>query len=254
MLSLNLKEALKLYNKKDGPIWSAFLTYLTVLNVVPFMYFSIFILSHLPIVNEKIPYIKKYIVKIIPEYSDQILNYFDLFLSKLSSMELLNSIIFSLSMLSLVFGFLKTTRYLLDIKEKFNIIRTLAFLLINIVAVGVITTIIIGLKIVIPMFAPKIADTLYTKAIPFIVWFIFLTFIFYISKPKDTKVVSILIASSITTIEVFLLKAVLSLYFSIFSYSKIYGVVAIVPSILLWLFLLWNVILFGITLLKTIKT
>ncbi|WP_022670690.1 YhjD/YihY/BrkB family envelope integrity protein [Hippea alviniae] len=254
MLSFNFKEALRLYGRKNGPIWSAFLTYLTVLNIVPFFYFSLFILSHLPFVNKKIPYIKSYIIKIIPTYSHQLLGYFDMFLSKLSSMELLNSIIFSLSMLSLVFGFLKTTRYLLEIEEKFRIIRTIAFMLINIVAVGVIITIVIGIKIVIPMLAPKIADTLYAKALPFIAWFVFLSSLFYISKPKEIKAVSVLIASFLTTIGVFLLKLALALYFSIFSYSKIYGVVAIVPSILLWLFLLWNVILFGIVLSKTIKT
>ncbi|WP_025209670.1 YhjD/YihY/BrkB family envelope integrity protein [Hippea sp. KM1] len=253
MSFFNIKEALRIYKERQVLLWSAFLTYLTVLNIVPFVYFSLFVLSHLPFVDKKIPYFKKAIVNIVPAYADKVSVYFDVFLSKLSSMELINSIIFSLSMMSLVLGFFKAIRYILQTRDKLNILKTFGFVLLGIIGVGVVITIAVALRIVIPLFMPKIADAAYVKLLPFLIWFIFLFALFYITKPKDLRFLNVLVASFITTVAVFLLKGALSAYFSVFSYNKVYGAVAIVPSLLLWLFLLWNVILFGVVLAKVLR-
>ncbi|AEA33537.1 YhjD/YihY/BrkB family envelope integrity protein [Hippea maritima] len=249
----DIKEALRIYKERQVLLWSAFLTYLTVLNIVPFVYFSIFVLSHLPFVSKKIPYFKGAIINIVPAYSAKVSLYFDTFLKSIASMELLNSIIFSLSMMSLVLGFFKAIRYILGVEKKINIFKTFGFVLLSIIAVGVIITIAVALRIVIPVFMPKIADAVYVRLLPFFIWFVFLFALFYITKPRELKFLNVIVASFVTTVGVFLLKAALAAYFSIFSYSKIYGAVAIVPSLLLWLFLLWNVILFGVVVAKVIK-
>ncbi len=248
-----IKESFKIYKEKNVFLWSAFLTYLTVLNIVPFFYSAIFILSKVPFVREKIPYIKNVLMKVIPAYSDKISHYIDIFLKNLSGMAFLNSVIFSLSMIGLIFGFMKAISTILSLNKKVNPLKALVFFLLNLVAVGVIVSIVVALKIVVPYFLPRIAHLSYVKILPFTIWFIMLFSLFYTSKPRDVRFLSSLLAAFITTINVFLLKLGMSLYFSLFSYNKIYGAVAIVPSVLLWLFLLWNVILFGAILEKTIK-
>ncbi len=253
MLFIQAKETFRVYKEKHVFLWSAFLTYLTMLNIVPFLYTVVFILSKVPFVKEKVPYIKSMIVKIIPAYSERILHYFDIFLKNLSSMELLNSIIFSLSMIGLILGFMKAINDILSSSKRFNILKDIFFFLLNLVAVAVIISIALALKIVIPYFAPHIADRAYVKILPFIIWFIMLSSLFYVSKPKEVKFKNVIVSAFITTINVFLLKFGMGIYFSIFSYNKIYGAVAIVPSVLLWLFLLWNVILLGAILEKTLK-
>ncbi len=248
-----IKETVRLYKEKHVFLWSAFLTYLTVLNAVPFFYTAIFILSKVPFVKEKIPYIKSVLIKVVPAYAGRISHYIDIFLRNLSGMEFLNSVIFSLSMISLIFGFMKAINFILSSSKKFNIIIETFFFFLNLVAVGAAISVVIALEIIIPYFVPHIADYAYVEMVPFIIWFIMLFSLFYTSKPKEIKVVNALVAALITTINVFLLKAGMTVYFSFFSYNKIYGAVAIVPSVLLWLFLLWNVILFGAILEKTLK-
>ena len=253
MSFIRVKESFKIYKEKHVFLWSAFLTYLTVLNIVPFIYTTIFILSKVPFVREKVPYIKSMIVKIVPAYSSQISHYFDVFLKNLSGMELLNSIIFSLSMISLILGFMKAINDILSSSKKFNILKGAFFFLLNLIAVATIISIALALKVVIPYFAPHIADRIYVKILPFIIWFIMLSSLFYISKPEEVGFKNVILSALITTVNVFLLKFGMGVYFSLFSYNKIYGAVAIVPSVLLWLFLLWNVILFGAILEKTLK-
>ncbi len=250
---IRIKETYKIYKEKNVFLWSAFLAYLTVLNVIPFFYTTIFILSKIPFVKEKIPYVKSVLIKIIPAYSSQIAHYIDIFLKNLSGMELLNSVIFSLSIISLILGFMRAIENILSARRKLNIITGLFFFLINLVGVGLIVSIIIALKIVIPYFIPEFADRLYIKLIPFLIWFVMLASLYYIPKPKEIGFFNVILAAFITTINIFLLRIGMSLYFSLFSYNKIYGAVAIVPSVFLWLFLFWNVVLLGAILQKTLK-
>ncbi len=253
MSFIEVKETFRIYKEKHVFLWSAFLTYLTVLNIVPFLYTAIFILSKIPFVKEKVPYIKSMLVKIIPAYSGQVSHYFDVFLKNLSGMELLNSVIFSLSMISLILGFMKAIRFILSSSRKFNFLKGAFFFILNLVAVAAIISIVVALKILIPYFVPHVANLIYVKILPFIIWFIMLFSLFYVSKPKEVKLKNVVVSAFFTTVNVFLLKLGMGAYFSLFSYNKIYGAVAIVPSVLLWLFLLWNVILFGTILERTLK-
>ncbi|WP_035586802.1 YhjD/YihY/BrkB family envelope integrity protein [Hippea jasoniae] len=247
---LFIKRIAKLYSQRNVFLWSALLTYLTVLNIVPFFYFVLFLLSHMPFVNRKIPYIKHTVVKIIPAYSNEILQYLNIFLSKISEMELLNAAIFSVSMLGLVLGFFKASKAILNIKEKTNPFKSLLFFVVNVILGGVAVSVAIALKIIIPLFLPHLGSLIYLKILPFIVWFLFLSFLFLPIKPKSTPLKKLFFVAFIITVAIFVLKLALTEYFSIFSYSKIYGMIAIVPSLLLWLFLLWNIILSGVMLLE----
>jgi membrane protein len=232
------------YKKENVVLWSAFLTYLTVLNIVPFFYFLIFISSRIPFIKSKIPTIKNTIIDVVPAYSKELLSYFDLFLKNISNLELINLAIFSVSIISLMSAFFKFTN--LVYKKKVNVIKLVSYFFLSLILSSVVISVVIAAGVVLPLFLPSFANALYVKILPIFVWFVFLFSLLYISKDKSTSNTHIALSALITTILIFLLKNLLGWYFGLFTYSKIYGAVAIVPTILLWLFLFWNILLSGV--------
>ncbi len=246
-----LKAFISSYKQFNVVLWSSFLTYLTMLNAVPFFYFMIFIASHIPFVKSKIPVMKKTIINIVPAYSHELLNYFDLFLKNISQLELINTIIFSVSILSLVgafFGFAHSVY-----NKKKNILKVVFSLFVVLILTSFVISVMVAAKIVIPLLLPKIANMVYIKLFPLFVWFVVIFSVFYLVKSRDIPIRYTLISSVVTTLFVFILKIGLNIYFGMFTYSKIYGAVAIIPTILLWLFLLWNILLSGVMLPKILK-
>ncbi len=247
-----IKTFISLYGEFNVILWSSFLTYLTMLNAVPFVYFLIFISSHIPFVKSKIPIIKKTIIDIVPAYSHELLHYFDLFLNNISQLELINTVIFSFSIISLIGAFFGFAHNIYPSKKK-NIIKIIFSLFAMLILTSFVISVMIAAKIVIPLFLPNIANMVYVKLFPLFVWFAVILSVFYLLKDKKIPFIYTLIASFITTLFVFILKIFLGMYFSMFTYSKIYGAVAIIPTILLWLFLLWNILLLGVMLPRVIK-
>ncbi len=244
-----VKGFLKEYKENEVILWSAFLTYLTVLNAAPFFYFLVFIASRIPFVKSRIPAIKSTIVDVVPAYSHELLRYIDLFLSNISKLELINALIFSVSMFSLIGAFFGFARRVYPHK-KLNILKMFVLLISMLVLTSIVISVLIAAKIVLPLFLPHIANMLYVKLFPLFVWFVVILSVFYLLKDRNTHFKYTLYASVVTTLLIFLLKLSLSVYFSLFTYSKIYGAVAIIPTILLWLFLFWNIILSGVMLPK----
>ncbi len=238
-----LKIFLEEYKTNNVILWSSFLTYLTVLNIVPFFYFLIFISSHIPFVKSKIPTIKSTIIDVVPAYSNELLEYFDIFLNNISHLELINLIIFSFSILSLIGAFFKFASSVYN--KKVGVFKLIFFFILALILSSVVISAIIAAKVIFPLFLPEFANMLYVKIFPLLVWFVFILSLFLIAKTKDISYLYVIIAAVITTLFIFLLKMLLSFYFSLFTYSKIYGAVAIIPTVLLWLFLFWNILLSG---------
>ncbi len=235
----------KEYKRNNVILWSSFLTYLTVLNAVPFFYFLIFIASHIPFVRSKIPEIKRSVADVIPAYSGELLHYFDLFLSNISRLELINTVIFSLSIFSLIAAFFGFAKQVYP-RKKSNPFKMFFSLLAMLILTSFVISVMIAAKIVLPLFLPHIANMIYVELFPLFVWFVVVLSVFYLVKDKSTPFSHTLLAAILTTLFIFVLKAALSYYFKLFTYSKIYGAVAIVPTILLWLFLFWNIVLSGV--------
>ncbi len=246
-----LKQFAASYKEFNVILWSSFLTYLTMLNAVPFLYFLIFIASHIPFVKSKIPVMKRTIVEIVPAYSHELLNYFNLFLNNISKLELINTVIFSLSILSLISAFFGFAHKVYSKKQ--NIAKIVFSLLIMLILSSFVISVMIAAKIVIPLLLPHIANLVFIKLFPLFVWFVVILSIFYIFKDKKIPLKYTVISSVITTLLIFILKIGLGIYFGMFTYSKIYGAVAIIPTILFWLFLLWNILLSGVMLPKVFK-
>ncbi len=239
------------YKEYNVILWSSFLTYLTVLNAVPFFYFLIFIASHIPFVKSKIPVIKSTIIGVVPTYSHELLGYFDLFLKNISQLELINTLIFSVSIISLIGAFFGFAHSVYE-KKKRNIFKTVFLLIVMLILTSIVISVMIAAKIVLPLLLPKIANMVYVELFPLFVWFVVILSIFYLLKDKNIPFVYTIISSVVTTLFVFILKIALGFYFGMFTYSKIYGAVAIIPTILLWLFLLWNILLSGVMLPKVL--
>ena len=111
---------------------------------------------------------------------------------------------------------------------------------------SIVISVMIAAKIVLPLLLPKVANMIYVEFFPLFVWFIVILSIFYLLKDKAIPFKYTILASFVTTLLIFILKISLTVYFGFFTYSKIYGAVAIIPTILFWLFLLWNILLSGV--------
>ncbi len=249
--TLFLKEFIKLYSQKEIMLWSAFLTYLTVLNIVPLIYAFIFILSHIPFIQFKVNSVQDALSNIIPSYSDNIISYINLFLSKIGNLEKINLAILMVSSVSLILAFIKSVRKVCDIKSRTNILKIVIFVIVMMVFMVISTTLIFIVNVIFKFFLTASAYNLFTAAIPFIVWFSIIFSLFYIML--NVKIKILLISSFITAILVFALKEILAIYFQFFIYNKIYGSISIIPALLFWLFLFWNVILIGFMLTKLLS-
>ena len=236
------------YKENNVILWSSFLTYLTVLNVVPFFYSLIFVSSHIPFIESKIPTIKSTIIEIVPAYSNELLKYFDMFLNNISHLELINLAIFSVSIFSLIGSFFRFANSVY--KNKIGIFKLVFFFLVALILASVVVSVVIAAKVILPLFLPEFANAFYVKIIPLILWFIFIFTMFLIAKNKNIPYIHIVASAFLTTLFIFFLKMLLGFYFGLFTYSKIYGAVAIIPTILLWLFLFWNILLSGLVLPK----
>ncbi len=232
-------------------LWSSFLTYMTVLAAVPFFYFLISIASRLPFVKSKVPVIKSTIISIVPAYSDLLLKYFDLFLSNIARLQFVNLAVFSLSVLSLLGAFLAFANEVYPERKK-GIVSLVIFICFALILTVLAISVMVISKIVLPYLLPDIAGALYVRFFPVLVWFIVILLIFSLVKDRKTPFGYVAFSSLFTTMLIFILRFLLGIYFDLFRYSKIYGALAIVPTILLWLFLFWNVVLSGVILSKII--
>ena len=247
-----LKKFVRLYSQKEVMLWSAFLTYLTILNIVPLIYALIFILSHVPFIQFKVNSIQNALSSIIPSYSANIVGYINLFLSKIGGLEKINLTILMISSISLILTFIKSVRKVCDINSRVNILKIVIFVIAIMVFMGISTTLILIVNVIFKFFlTASVYNYFFTAIVPFIVWFLLIFSLFYIMLNVKMKIM--LISSFVTTILIFALKEILSIYFQFFIYNKIYGSISIIPALLFWLFLFWNVILIGFMLTKLLS-
>jgi len=250
-----LKKFVRLYSQKEVMLWSAFLTYLTVLNIVPLMYALVFILSHIllhiPFMQFDVNSIQNALSNIIPSYSSIIVGYINLFLSKISGLEKINLIILMISSISLILTFIKSVRKVCDINSRVNIFKILILVIAMMIFMGISTTLVFIVNVIFKFFLTESIYNLFNAIVPFIVWLLIVFSLFYIMLNVKMKI--LLISSFITTILIFALKEILAIYFQFFVYNKIYGSISIIPALLFWLFLFWNVILTGFMLTKLLS-
>ncbi|MGN1393079.1 MAG: YhjD/YihY/BrkB family envelope integrity protein [Succinivibrionaceae bacterium] len=90
---------------------------------------------------------------------------------------------------------------------------------------------------------------------PYIILFLFLFCLYKFIPSQKFKVTSILISTIVTMFLLVLTKNFFTLIITDFtSYSFIYDAFAIVPILLLWIYIIWYIILCGLCLIKTLNT
>ncbi len=250
---MGYKELVSSYTDKRILLWSAFLAYLSVLNMAPFMYFLILTATHIPFVHLKLNDMSKFLSEIMPKYSGAFDRYIHMFLSNTKNMELINTLILLAAAFSLAKAFLSCVDDIWGVEKRKNIVKEGIRVLISMFIFSLAISLTLVFSIVLPIFLPNIAYKLYQTFLPFLLWFTITTILFRISIRKSIKTKYLIVSSFTTTAMVFILKGMLAIYFKFFIYNKIYGSLSIVPTLLLWLFLFWNVILLGIAVAKLLS-
>ncbi|MEA1995756.1 MAG: YihY/virulence factor BrkB family protein [Campylobacterota bacterium] len=252
--SLNfINKTFTLFKEKNIILWSAFLTYLTVLVIVPISYMFVFVSSRIPIVSNYFSQAKGLIINIIPTYSDQIFHYIDIFIKNVSKIGMFSTIFFVFMTFAFFNTFEKCVNSIWSVKEKRNLLKKFAVFLFIIISFIILPSLFIALNVLLPITLPEYPIKIHIKLLPFFIWWGTLFIGYQIIPNVKIHVFTNIISSLLVTVFLHILKSGFHIYLKFAFYNVIYGSLSILPVILIWLFLFWNIILFGVAVARVIE-
>ncbi|MCD6133236.1 MAG: YihY family inner membrane protein [Deltaproteobacteria bacterium] len=242
-----------LFKEKNIILWSAFLTYLTALVVVPIGYILVFVSSRIPVVCNYFSQAKDFVVNIIPTYSDQIFHYVDMFIKNVSKIGIGSTVFFVFVCFAFFNTFEKCVNSIWSVEEKRNLLKKFAIFLFIIVSLIILPSIFIALNVLLPITLPEYPIKIHIKLLPFFIWWGTLFIGYQIVPNVKMHVFTSLISSLLTTVFLHMLKSGFHIYLKFAFYNVVYGSLSILPVVLIWLFLFWNIILFGVVMTRVIE-
>lgn len=252
-LPSSINKIFTLFKEKNIILWSAFLTYLTVLAIVPISYMFVFVSSRIPIVSNYFSQAKGLIINIIPTYSDQIFHYMDIFIKNVSKIGIFSTIFFVFVAFTFFNTFEKCVNSIWGVEEKRNLLKKFAIFLFIIISFIILPSLFIALNVLLPITLPEYPVKIHIKLLPFFIWWGTLFIGYQIVPNVKMHVFTNIISSLLVTVFLHMLKSGFHIYLKLAFYNVIYGSLSILPVILIWLFLFWNIILFGVAAARVIE-
>jgi membrane protein len=213
----------------------------------------VFVSSKMPIVSNYFSEAKELIINIIPTYSDQILHYMDIFIKNVSKIGIFSTIFFVFMTFAFFNTFEKCVNSIWSAEEKRNLLKKFAIFLFIIVSFIVLPSIFIALNVLLPIALPEYPVKIHIKLLPFFIWWGTLFIGYQIIPNVKIHAFTNLISSLLTTVFLHILKSGFHIYLKLAFYNVIYGSLSILPVILIWFFLFWNIVLFGIVMTRVIE-
>ncbi len=231
----------KIYDFIDGdiPYYSASLSFFTIFSLLPLIALLIAMVSYLPIFETYSDPIKKYIFEFInPTHSEQLISFLENFLANTNQLG-------NIGIIYLLFVFLMFFRdYEYTVNKIYNatprpLYKVFIFYL--------------GFFVTVPIlyFALSIAKNFlefsysHTFFLFLFGWILF-AFLFFISANTKLRFQSIALSSLVTLIALSITKTIFSYYVSLnTTYASIYGSFSIILFFFLWIYISWNIYLYG---------
>jgi len=268
-IPLNLPQQVRWVNRLASHVWKHFqedrcleeaasLSYTSLLAMVPLLAVVFGIIAAFPVFSEWSANLKAFIFDtFMPAIGEQIVPYIDTFLESISSLTLPATIILVVTALLLM----------IRIEVAFNRIwrvdrsRTLVNRIVMYWAVLTLGPVLIGAAIALSVqkvlgvvgIQEAVSPALHRIGIFLLSW-LAISLCFWFVPNRRVQIKHALIGAFLSTILFELAKAGFIAYISHANYKVIYGALATVPIFLLWIYIVWNVILFGASLAASLTT
>jgi len=237
---------------------SASLTYITLLGFVPFINFLVLIAPDLPFLNLGDKLRELVVQNFIPSSADAIINFLDKLIMPKVGFNIFNFVILIVSSYSL-FSVIRGTfdRILsMQLKSSQDTITQL---------VKFFGTIVFGLLIIVLLFSsssiPIISRLLKSPVlqwimviVPFILQFLAIMFLYMLLPSVKINRASLFRGAFWTTVIWVIGKSAFDFYiYNLTNYERLYGVMAVLPIFLLWIYINWAIILGGMVLVSEME-
>jgi membrane protein len=232
----------------DTPYYAASLSFFTIFSLLPILALLIWFVSSLEILQENSDLFLKYFLDLInPAHSQKIDNFINKFLDKSDSLG-------TIGLIYLVFVFVMFFRDYEYIVNKIHNVKSRPFYK----SVFIYAVLFLAVPIMFGLFLYTISftnDTLSTQILTFVfLWFLFLI-IFKISINRDVSTTALLSSSFVTLAVLTVTKNIFIQYVLISkTYVTLYGSLSVILFFFLWIYISWNIYLYGMKLCHTVNT
>ncbi len=237
---------------------SASLTYITLLGFVPFINFLVLIAPDLPFLNLGDKLRELVIQNFIPSSANAIINFLEKLIMPKVGYNIFNLVILIVSSYSLFTVIRSTFDRILSMQLKTSQDTITQF-------VKFFGTIVFGLLIIVLLFSsssiPIISRLLKSPVlqwimviVPFILQFLAIVFLYMLLPSVRINRAALFRGAFWTTVIWVIGKSVFDFYiYNLTNYQALYGVMAVLPIFLLWIYVNWAIILGGMVLVSVIE-
>jgi membrane protein len=240
------RNIIKNFFAENCPMQAASLAYVSLLSIVPLMTVSLTILSIFPVFKGIGDQIQKFVFANFVASSAQTLQqYIQTFMHQTTKLSLPGMLFLLVTAVLMIFAMEQAFNRIWQVQKHRNIIQ--AFLMYW--AVLTLTPILIGAGLVISSYLlsfPFIQISLI--ALPYLLTFLAFMLLYIIVPNCKVKIRYAASGALIATILFESAKYGFTLYIAYFpTYKLIYGALAVIPIFLVWLYLSWLIVLFGVS-------
>ena len=238
---------------------AAALTFITVLSFIPFLMLIFFIIPEIPGFDLK-QYLQNLFLSILlPDSVDKATVYVSTLLDQKLPSNIFNIVLLIITSFSL-FRFINGTfDKILNVTEQenknifFKMGKFIAMILFGFIFILVIFSS-TSVSLVAQLFDLPFIRNISFLIMPFFLFFMINTFIYFFATTARFRVSSLLIGSSVAALIWIMVKMGFDFYISnLTNMEVVYGVVATLPIFLFWIYLNWVIILFGVVLIAIIE-
>jgi len=268
-LPLHIPHQVRRVNRLTHHVWKHFqedrcleeaasLSYTSLLALVPLLAVAFGIIAAFPVFNEWSANLQDFIFdNLLPATGEQIVPYINTFLDSISSLTLPGTIMLILTALMLMIRIEVALNRIWRVERN----RTLVNRVVMYWSVLTLGPILIAAAIALS--AQKVLGMLGMEGgIPpgihrvgiFVLSWLVISLFFVLVPNRRVRIKHALIGAFLSTVLFELAKAGFVAYISNTNYKVIYGALATIPIFLLWLYIVWNVILFGASLAASLTT
>ncbi|MEN6445605.1 MAG: YihY family inner membrane protein [Candidatus Cloacimonas sp.] len=237
---------------------SASLTYITILGFVPFINFLVLLAPDLPFLNLRDKFREIVVQNFIPSSANAIISFLDKLIMPKVGFNIFNFVILLISSYSLFTVIRSTFDRILSMQLKTSL-DTITQL------VKFFGTIVFGLLIIVLLFSSSslpIISRLLNSAVlqwvmvvvPFVLQFLAIMFLYMLLPSVRIQRGALFRGAFWTTVIWVIGKSAFDFYiYNLTNYQALYGVMAVLPIFLMWIYINWAIILGGMVLVSVIE-
>lgn len=248
-LGQHISYFIRKFNQDRCTVLAASLTFSMILTIVPYMLVGVTILSYFPKFQNLMPILQKFIFdNFLANSGGALMHSVQEFMSNINQMDWINVLASAVTSVFLLYNMVDAFNIVWGVKFRahmgLSFLMYFLFLIVCPVLFGLILFVFLFISSL-SLFGGGVMRPL-TVALPYITAFFGFTFFQWVLPSCRVKLRYASIAGFFTTVFFEMARYIFSLYLKFFpSYQLIYGALAAIPILLMWIYLSWLIILCG---------